>query len=243
MVHQINTMGTHFDPYMRKITPPRPMTGIVKDRLHSSLWVLIQNPNPTTSSARKLSFTNRNSLGTQPNNEPYNAAAAIRLIFSKSAASPERKETVRRLKLKTASGSGGAESRKQLSNKRRSGRRLTMVKKLIHLMTKALVLLPILLLPNNGGPRPAHTGSWTDEICAARRPTGDERDSGGATCLSLSLSQGWIDSRAFGWRRRQRRQLRSARGQRRADDDEGMERMTRGPGASVAHRGAGFTEV
>lgn len=27
------------------------MTGIVKDRLHSSLWVLIQNPNPTTSSA------------------------------------------------------------------------------------------------------------------------------------------------------------------------------------------------
>uniref|UniRef100_A0A0A9EWW0 Uncharacterized protein n=1 Tax=Arundo donax TaxID=35708 RepID=A0A0A9EWW0_ARUDO len=36
---------------MRKITPPRAMTGMVKDRLHSSLWVLIQNPKPTTSSA------------------------------------------------------------------------------------------------------------------------------------------------------------------------------------------------
>uniref|UniRef100_A0A0A9GJ44 Uncharacterized protein n=1 Tax=Arundo donax TaxID=35708 RepID=A0A0A9GJ44_ARUDO len=36
---------------MRKITPPRAMTGIVKDRLHSSLWVLIQNPKPTTSRA------------------------------------------------------------------------------------------------------------------------------------------------------------------------------------------------
>ena len=36
---------------MRKITPPRPMTGIVSDRRHSSLWVLIQNPKPTTSIA------------------------------------------------------------------------------------------------------------------------------------------------------------------------------------------------
>lgn len=39
------------DAHMRKITPPRAMTGMVKDRLHSSLWVLIQNPKPTTSSA------------------------------------------------------------------------------------------------------------------------------------------------------------------------------------------------
>jgi hypothetical protein len=39
------------DAHMRKITPPRAMTGTVKDRLHSSLWVLIQNPKPTTSSA------------------------------------------------------------------------------------------------------------------------------------------------------------------------------------------------
>jgi len=36
---------------MRKITPPRAMTGMVSDRLHSSLWVLIQNPKPTTSIA------------------------------------------------------------------------------------------------------------------------------------------------------------------------------------------------
>lgn len=39
------------DAHMRKITPPRAMTGTVKVRLHSSSWVLIQNPKPTTSSA------------------------------------------------------------------------------------------------------------------------------------------------------------------------------------------------
>jgi hypothetical protein len=117
-----------------------------------------------------------------------------------------------------------------------------MVKKLIHLMTKALVLLPILLLlPNNGGPRPHTLDPGQTRSAAACRPpetsgTAAAPPASLSLSLSLSLSEAWIDSRAFGWRRRQRRQLRSARGQRRADDDEGMERMTRGPGRLVGPR-------
>lgn len=70
-----------------------------------------------------------------------------------------------------------------------------MVKKLIHLMTKALVLLPILLLPNNGGPRPHTLDPGQTRSAAACRPpetSGTAAAPPASLSLSLSLKRGLI---------------------------------------------------
>lgn len=117
-------------------------------------------------------------------------------------------------------------------------------------MTKALVLLPILLLlPNNGGPRPHTLDPGQTRSAAACRPP-ETSGTAAAPPASLSLSLWSVDWFASFWVEEKTTAAvkvgtgAEASGRRRGNgEDDAWARETRGPTASVPHRGAGFTEV
>lgn len=172
------------------------------------------------------------------------------LIFSKSAASPERKETVRRLKLNTASG-GGAASRRQLSSKRGVEGDWPWWRSWSTWWRRRLCYYP----SSSSSQTMAARGRthWILDRRDLRPPAGHRRRAGQRRRhlpLSLSLSLWSVDWFASFWVEEKTTAAvkvgtgAEASGRRRGDgEDDAWARETRGPTASVPHRGAGFTDL